>query len=57
MIFCDRIMRSFGGTLSIDSAQGVGTTVTMGFGAPTAPLHAPGTGKPGWNQSSLITSR
>ncbi|MFM0740921.1 hybrid sensor histidine kinase/response regulator [Paraburkholderia xenovorans] len=31
MIFCNRIMQSFGGSLRIDSALGEGTTVTMGF--------------------------
>ncbi|HYS66476.1 MAG TPA: hybrid sensor histidine kinase/response regulator [Paraburkholderia sp.] len=31
MIFCNRIMQSFGGSLRIESTLGVGTTVTMGF--------------------------
>lgn len=34
MIFCNRIMRSAGGSLRIDSAWGEGTTVTMNFGKP-----------------------
>ncbi|SIT37316.1 Response regulator receiver sensor signal transduction histidine kinase [Paraburkholderia ribeironis] len=33
MIFCNRIMQSFGGCLRVDSALGEGTTVTMGFPA------------------------
>jgi two-component system, response regulator PhcR len=33
MIFCNRIMRSFGGGLHVDSEVGAGTTVTMRFGA------------------------
>ncbi|MDE1144470.1 MULTISPECIES: hybrid sensor histidine kinase/response regulator [Paraburkholderia] len=37
MIFCNRIMRSFGGSLRIDSDWGEGTTVTMGFGNPHKP--------------------
>jgi two-component system, response regulator PhcR len=41
MIFCDRIMRSFGGSLSIDSVPGAGTTVTLGFGAAEAQTPAP----------------
>ncbi|WP_028221822.1 hybrid sensor histidine kinase/response regulator [Paraburkholderia oxyphila] len=32
MIFCNRIMQSCGGSLRIESALGVGTTVTMDFG-------------------------
>ncbi|MFT4069714.1 ATP-binding protein [Paraburkholderia sp.] len=31
MIFCNRIMQSFGGSLGIESTVGEGTTVTMGF--------------------------
>ncbi|CAB3673625.1 Adaptive-response sensory-kinase SasA [Paraburkholderia sediminicola] len=31
MIFCNRIMKSFGGCLRIESTLGAGTTVTMGF--------------------------
>jgi signal transduction histidine kinase len=31
MIFCNRIMQSFGGCLRIESELGAGTTVTMGF--------------------------
>jgi two-component system, response regulator PhcR len=31
MIFCNRIMQSFGGSLRIESAVGAGTTVTMRF--------------------------
>jgi two-component system, response regulator PhcR len=31
MIFCNRIMQSFGGGLRIESAVGEGTTVTMRF--------------------------
>lgn len=38
MIFCNRIMQSFGGNLRIDSALGEGTTVTMGFPAPKGRL-------------------
>ncbi|QGZ64862.1 hybrid sensor histidine kinase/response regulator [Paraburkholderia acidisoli] len=34
MIFCNRIMRSAGGSLRIDSALHQGTTVTMAFGKP-----------------------
>lgn len=33
MIFCNRIMRSFGGSLRIESTLGAGTTVTMVFPA------------------------
>jgi two-component system response regulator PhcR len=33
MIFCNRIMQSFGGCLRIESTLGEGTTVTMGFPA------------------------
>ncbi|MFM0313512.1 hybrid sensor histidine kinase/response regulator [Paraburkholderia nemoris] len=31
LIFCNRIMQSFGGSLRIESTLGAGTTVTMGF--------------------------
>ncbi|WP_345816468.1 hybrid sensor histidine kinase/response regulator [Paraburkholderia sp. PREW-6R] len=31
MIFCHRIMQSFGGSLRVESEPGEGTTVTMGF--------------------------
>ena len=31
MIFCNRIMQSFGGCLRVESTLGEGTTVTMGF--------------------------
>jgi len=31
MIFCNRIMQSFGGRLGVESTVGEGTTVTMGF--------------------------
>jgi signal transduction histidine kinase len=31
MIFCNRIMQSFGGSLRVESEAGEGTTVTMGF--------------------------
>lgn len=56
LIFCDRIMRSFGGSLGVDSTPGMGTTVTMGFGGAEARTNAADAGKPQQNQSSLITS-
>jgi two-component system, response regulator PhcR len=31
LIFCNRLMQSFGGNLRIESTSGVGTTITMGF--------------------------
>jgi len=34
MIFCNRIMQSFGGRLGVESTLGHGTTVTMGFPNP-----------------------
>ncbi|WP_025598569.1 hybrid sensor histidine kinase/response regulator [Burkholderia sp. WSM2230] len=39
MIFCNRIMQSFGGGLRIESTLGEGTTVTMRFPAPRGRLH------------------
>jgi hypothetical protein len=39
MIFCNRIMQSFGGCLSIESTVGAGTTVTMGFPGFSSRLH------------------
>jgi signal transduction histidine kinase len=38
MIFCNRIMQPFGGSLRIESKLGEGTTVTMGFPAPKGRL-------------------
>jgi signal transduction histidine kinase len=40
MIFCNRIMQSFGGCLRIESTLGEGTTVTMGFPKVNARLEA-----------------
>lgn len=73
MIFCDRIMRSFGGSLRVDSVPGTGTTVTLGFGAAGARTPAPAQGSqnaspnasqnpapdasPNADQSPLVTSR
>lgn len=31
MIFCNRVMQSFGGSIRIASASGAGTTVTLEF--------------------------
>jgi two-component system, response regulator PhcR len=42
MIFCNRIMQSFGGCLRIESALGEGTTVTMGFPGFRSQTHAAG---------------
>lgn len=42
MIFCNRIMQSFGGCLHIESALGEGTTVTMGFPGPKGRLQGDG---------------
>ena len=39
MIFCNRIMQSFGGSLRIESALGAGTTVTMGFPSSRSRMH------------------
>jgi signal transduction histidine kinase len=39
MIFCNRIMQSFGGCLRVDSELGAGTTVTMGFPGSTSYMH------------------
>ncbi|WP_043201855.1 hybrid sensor histidine kinase/response regulator [Paraburkholderia acidipaludis] len=57
MIFCDRIMRSFGGSLRIDSVPGSGTTVTLSFGAAEARTPAPEPERPNADQSPLVTSR
>lgn len=40
MIFCNRIMQSFGGSLRIESELGEGTTITMGFSNASARLRA-----------------
>jgi two-component system, response regulator PhcR len=53
MIFCNRIMRSFGGSLRIDSALGAGTTVTMAFGNAKRRANAAGADKPFARQSSF----
>jgi signal transduction histidine kinase len=42
MIFCNRIMQSFGGCLRIESTLGEGTTVTMGFPNPKGRLQDAG---------------
>ncbi len=55
MIFCNRIMRSFGGGLEIDTTLGVGTTVTMRFGTRKERAKATGTERPLEPQSSLDT--
>jgi C4-dicarboxylate-specific signal transduction histidine kinase len=39
MIFCNRIMQSFGGCLRIESTVGAGTTVTMGFPSFNSHMH------------------
>ncbi|ASW00590.1 hybrid sensor histidine kinase/response regulator [Paraburkholderia aromaticivorans] len=46
MIFCNRIMQSFGGCLRIESTLGAGTTVTMGFPGSNGRLHATGDEEP-----------
>lgn len=53
MIFCNRIMRSFGGGLQIESALGEGTTVTMRFGARKERMKAANADQPLEPQSSL----
>ncbi|WP_321922580.1 hybrid sensor histidine kinase/response regulator [Paraburkholderia guartelaensis] len=55
MIFCNRIMRSFGGGLEIDSAVGVGTTVTMRFGTRNERAKSTDAKKPLEPQSSVDT--
>lgn len=55
MIFCNRIMRSFGGGLEIDSTLGVGTTVAMRFGTREERAKATDAQRPREPQSSLDT--
>lgn len=53
MIFCNRIMQSFGGCLRIDSTVGAGTTVTMGFPGFNSRLHAADDEEPSASQAAL----
>ncbi|ABE33978.1 response regulator [Paraburkholderia xenovorans LB400] len=46
MIFCNRIMQSFGGCLRIESTVGAGTTVTMGFPGFNGRVHTAGDEEP-----------
>lgn len=55
MIFCNRIMRSFGCGLEIDSTLSVGTIVTMRFGTHKELAQATDAQRPLEPQSSLDT--
>ncbi len=52
MIFCNRIMQSFGGCLRIESTYGAGTTVTMGFPGFNGRMHASGNEAPSDSQTA-----
>ncbi|MFM0057604.1 hybrid sensor histidine kinase/response regulator [Paraburkholderia phytofirmans] len=53
MIFCNRIMQSFGGCLRIESTVGAGTTVTMGFPGFNSRMHSADDEEPSASQAAL----
>jgi signal transduction histidine kinase len=57
MIFCNRIMQSFGGSLRIESTLGAGTTITMGFPGYRSQMYATDDEEPSDGYSSPGTSR